>query len=892
MKKIFLIDASALFFRAYYAVRPLTNPQGTPVNALYGYLSMVAKLLKEEKPEHMVFCYDRKEPSFRKDLYTEYKANRTEMPEDLVVQIPLIKKLAELLGIPAMDQLGFEADDLIGTMANYAQKHSMQAVIVSGDKDFAQLVNQNVILYDTMKDIRYDRQAVFEKWGIWPEQFIDYLAIVGDASDNVPGVKGVGEKGALKLLQQFGSLEKIYENIDQIEGKSIKEKLIAAKDMAFLSKKLVTIVKDAPVSIIDQESHFQTATALRPINKEELRSFLREMNFKTFEKNLLGDEHQEISSNLYSSSHIGTLKQEHSTNIFELIESKEMNDNKEDLKSHFSNQNQIQVSNSQQNKYSLNCDEEQFIFLEKNTEQLTSWLQNKKYFWLLKDERQILLAHENEIIQFSGFIEELKNTLRDVQTPMRGFDLKPLWHDLDLQNPQSNWDSMIAAYACKAGDTSDFRKNISEYLNLELPEFISPQQFYYLHLQLMDELKFQLKEKHAIQLFEKLDLPLLPILFQMEKRGIQIDIPFLKSMSVDLHKDILIHEHKVQELAGEKVNVASPKQLGVILFEKLSLPVIKKTKTGYSTDNDVLEVLDHPIAKEILLFRELSKLKSTYVDALPQLVAQDGRVHTHFNQCLTATGRLSSTNPNLQNIPIRTKRGQLVRQAFTAATGKKLLSVDYSQIELRILAHISNDPGLFHAFANDLDIHAATASQIYGVSLEQVSDDLRRTAKAVNFGIAYGQGAFGLAETLGISRKEAQQIIEKYFHQFKGVKDYIEDTIKYAHEYFYVETLFGRRRYIEELKAKNQAIKKFGERAAINAPIQGTASDLVKKAMIELDQHVKLPMLLQVHDELIFEGPEELIMSELPKIIQVMENVMTLKVPLKVNYEIGLTWNW
>lgn len=872
MKKIYLVDSSSLFFRAYYAVRSLTNPQGTPVNAVYGYLSMIAKLLKDEKPEHMVFCYDRKEPSFRKDLYTEYKANRTEMPDDLVVQMPFIKKIADLLGIPSIDQLGFEADDLIGTMAEYAQKHSMQAIIVSGDKDFAQLVNGQVILYDTMKDIRYDRQAIFEKWGIWPEQFIDYLAIVGDTSDNVPGVKGIGEKGALKLLQQFGSLENIYENIEQVEGKSIKEKLIAARDMAFLSKKLVTIVKDAPVSILDQEAHFQTATSLKPINQEQLRQFLREMNFKTFEKNLLG----EVGiSNTQNTSQTNTELQTNQPDNSVILE------------------NKIEPSiDSNKDKISISNLENQFSFSEKNSAELIQWLENKKFFWLLKDERQLLMAYENEIVQFTGFFEELKNTLRNIQIPMRGFDLKSIWHELDLQTPKSDWDSMIAAYAISAGDTSDFKANIKKYLEIELPEFLSASQIYQLNLHLQNQLMHELSKNHALEIFEKLDLPLLPILFQMEKRGIKVDVPFLRSMSIELHKDILIHEQKVQELAGEKVNVASPKQLGVILFEKLGLPVIKKTKTGYSTDNEVLEALDHPIAQEILQFRELSKLKSTYVDAIPELVAGDGRVHTHFNQCLTATGRLSSTNPNLQNIPIRTKRGQLVRQAFVAEEGKKLLSVDYSQIELRILAHISNDPGLCHAFANDLDIHAATASQIYGVPLTEVTDDLRRTAKAVNFGIAYGQGAFGLAETLAIPRKEAQQIIEKYFTQFKGVKDYIEDTTMFAHEHFYVETLFGRRRYIEELKAKNQAIKKFGERAAINAPIQGTASDLVKKAMIELSEKVQLPMLLQVHDELIFEGSEDLIQTELPQIIQIMENVMTLKVPLKVNYEIGLNWNW
>jgi DNA polymerase I len=417
-----------------------------------------------------------------------------------------------------------------------------------------------------------------------------------------------------------------------------------------------------------------------------------------------------------------------------------------------------------------------------------------------------------------------------------------------------------------------------------LPELAGPGDFLKAHLQLKSCLEDKIKELKNDNIYKEMDLPFSPILLRMESRGIKIDLDFLKSFSDELAQEIAKVEKEILELAGENFNVASPKQLAVILFDKLKLPVAKKTKTGYSTDNEVLQELDHPIAHRVLEFRELSKLKSTYVDALPLLAGdEDHRVHTHFNQALTTTGRLSSTQPNLQNIPIRTERGARVREAFIAEKGFQLLSVDYSQIELRILAHISEDPGLVKAFKDDLDIHTATASEVFGVKLAEVTSEQRRKAKAVNFGIAYGQGAFGLADVLGIPRGEAKEIIERYFTRFKGIKTYIDETIKFAYEKGYVETLFGRRRYLDELKGKNAMLKKFGERAAINAPIQGTAADLVKKAMIQLDQECPVPMLLQVHDELVFEAKPEVLEEWKPRIVKIMENIVQLRVPLKVN---------
>lgn len=870
MKRIYLVDVSSMFFRAFYAVRPLTSPAGVPVNAVYGFLSMLIKLLKEEKPDYMVFCYDRKEPSFRKDMYQEYKANRSEMPEDLGVQIPYIKKFADILGIPSMEVPNYEADDIIGTLACWGTKQGANVVIVSGDKDFGQLINDNVILYDTMKEHRYNVSGVFEKWGVRPDQFIDYLAICGDTSDNIPGVKGIGEKGAIKLLEQFKTLEDIYENIDKVESKSVREKLIASKDNALMSKKLVTICTDIPVS------HNLEDYTLKPWHVDELRSLLQELNFKNFEKTLLGTGQLGFAVD----SETGTTVSASTASAFAanaiapappVIASSPLALPKVG--------DTVVFAPTEYREHTV------------TTRDVANWLKPEQPLWGFQDTRGFFIATDSDIYLVSDF--EFLGKLTDTfKVQWSGFDLKEFWHKIGAKEPVAAWDSMLAAYVIRAGDCSDFAKMYARYVNEALPEFASPSQVMNAQMHLSRVLQHELNSHQGDKVFAELDLPLAAVLLQMEKWGIRIDRDLLKSQSDVLATDLAELEKAIHAEAGVSFNIGSPKQLGNILFEKMGLPAGKKTKTGYSTGEDVLAELEHPIAKLVLQWREFSKLKSTYVDALPEMIdPKDDRIHTSFNQALTTTGRLSSTNPNLQNIPIRTPRGQAVRKAFIAAPRMKLLSVDYSQIELRILAHISQDPNLCRAFAEDLDIHAATAAEIYNVPLANVTSDLRRAAKAVNFGIAYGQGAFGLAENLGIPRGEAKEIIDRYFARFKNVRDYIEGTIKDAHEKGYVETLFGRRRYIEELQSKNMALKKFGERAAINAPIQGTASDLVKKAMIEVEAKVPLRMLLQVHDELIFEDFEDNLKQHAPQLVNIMENVMKLKVPLKVNYAIGNNWD-
>lgn len=856
MKKLYLVDVSAMFFRAYYAVRPLTAPSGLPVNAIYGFLSMIIKLLKEEKPEYLVFCYDRKEPSFRKDLYEDYKANRTEMPEDLAKQIPYIKKLADLLGVPSFEVPSYEADDVIGSLAKWGRHHDMEVFIISGDKDFGQLVNKHVWLYDTMKDVRYDAQGVLEKWGVRPDQFIDYLSIVGDASDNVPGVKGIGEKGAIKLLEQFKTLEDIYANIDQVESKSLREKLIASRDNALMSKKLVTIATDVPVS----EDY--AAYRLQPFKTEELKDLLHELNFKSFEKSLFGvvtPDAPNVTPPKVSAKPAAVMTTTASEDV--------------------------------QPTLVIAKDDKEFQDKVLSTRELAEILAENQSLWGFSDSRGVFLGTTSEIWSVSDY-EYLGKLTDTFKIHWSGFDLKSFWHKIGAKSPIAQWDSQLAAYVLKAGDISDFGKVYSKYMLETLPDLAPPAALYNAHRNFAATLQSRLQTMGGLKVYEEIELPLIRVLLSMERWGIRIDKDLLHKQSLELGQEIAELEKAIHQEAGESFNVGSPKQLGVILFEKLNLPTGKKTKTGYSTSEEVLVELDHPIAKLVLKWRELSKLKSTYVDALPEMISpKDDRVHTSFNQALTTTGRLSSTEPNLQNIPIRTPRGQRVRQAFIAAPRMKLLSVDYSQIELRILAHISEDPNLIKAFKEDLDIHAATASEIYGVPLKEVTSDLRRSAKAVNFGIAYGQGAFGLAENLGISRTEAKDIIDRYFTRFKNVRDYIEGTIKVAHEQGYVETLFGRRRYIEELSSKNMALKKFGERAAINAPIQGTASDLVKKAMIEVFERIPLRMLLQVHDELIFEETEENLQKHSAQLVSIMENVAKLRVPLKVNYAIGNNWD-
>lgn len=840
-QKLFLVDVSSMFFRAYYAVRPLSNSKGLPTNAIFGYLSMIVKLMKEMKPDYLAFCYDRPEPSFRKDIFPEYKANRSEMPEDLAPQIPYIKKLTEVLGIPAFELQGYEADDLIGTFTRLGRDQNLDVVIVSGDKDFSQLVNDHVIMFDTMKDVRFTTEMVVEKWGVNPSAFIDYLALTGDSSDNIPGVKGVGPKGAQKLINEFGSLEGIYKNIDSVKNPSLKNKLIESKEMAFLSKKLVTIETQVqlPVTIEDFK--------IKPRDNVGLDQILQELEFESFKKNLLPASDGALSE----------------VEAKKIIESPVT-----DYKVHTFNEATFK-----------------------------NWLLTQTSLWIVDSERNYIFASEDQVVVYDGDEIELSQILDQAShIKWSGFDIKHQWRKLKLKNRQTaSWDSLLAAYVVEAGAVEDFASTYVKYVQQQLPDLPTPDSLYQAQRVLKDILWQKLEATRMTEILNTIELPIIDVLAAMETKGVLIDPEFLSIESQNLAADLKEVEERIHQDAGEKFNVASPKQLAQILFEKLKIPAGKKTKTGYSTNTDVLEnlVADYPIAQKVIEYREIAKLKSTYVDALPSLInSQTGRVHTQFNQALTATGRLSSTHPNLQNIPIRTERGMRIRRAFIAEKNHVLVSADYSQIELRILAHISGDPGLTEAFAHDLDIHTKAASEIFEVPMDQVTEDLRRKAKAVNFGIAYGQGVFGLAEGLKIPRSEAKQIIETYFLRFKGVKTYMNEAIEFVKTNGYVENLLGRRRYLPEIHSKNFAVKAFAERAAINAPIQGLSSDIVKLAMIQVAEKFRETMTLQVHDELIFELPDNhSLESSIAQIKSIMENCMTLNVPLKVNISHGKNWS-
>lgn len=872
-KKLYLIDVSSLFFRAFYAIRPLHSLSGVPTNAVYGFLTMVLKLFREEKPEFMVFCHDRKEPSFRKDLDPNYKANRSEMPEDLVPQIPFIKQLAELLGIPSVDQLGFEADDLIGTLTKLGLEHQFDIYIVSGDKDFAQLIEDHVWIFDTMKDIKLDTKGVKEKWGILPEQMIDYLAIVGDSSDNVPGVSGLGPKGAQKLLEEFGSLDGIYKNVDKIKSESVREKLTNGKKDAYLSQTLVTIRTDVKISNKIEDYH------LKPVQKDELQALLTELNFKNMDKMLQAIP--SLGGVTISTGTSASVPAAISTTTSAKVAVRDV-----------SSAPGVSTSSASTAQSAMSASVNgEAISVSIEAPDLISNLKIGQELWAMHTEQALYISDEKNFWSLAGDPAEFGRLLSPLELQWKGYDLKNFFHrihwpvDRDVVTAVKE-DLMLAAYVQKPGEKLDFDYVYSRFTGKPTPDLPMAADYF----QMLFELSAEIKKDPV---YYQLDLPLVSILYRMESLGVKLDVPLLQKQSAELLKELQTVEKEIISLAGESFNIASPKQLGQILFEKLKLPTFKKTKTGFSTDEEVLEKLreHHPIADKILLYREVAKLKSTYVDALPTMVKEDGRIHSTFNQATTTTGRLSSTDPNLQNIPIRTERGARIRKAFIAEENQSLLSVDYSQIELRILAHYSNDKNLIQAFHDDLDIHAATASEVFSVPLSKVTSDMRRTAKAVNFGIAYGQGVFGLAENLGIARGEASEIIKRYFSKFPGVDEYIQSTIQTAQAQGYVETLYGRRRYMDELKSSNPAIKKFGERAAINAPIQGTASDIVRQAMIELDKKIPVSIILQVHDELIFEAPKAVLEKQIKEISSIMENIIPLKVPLKVNASLGVNWD-
>jgi DNA polymerase I len=908
-----LVDASSFIFRAFYAVRPLSNKAGLPTNAVFGFVSMLVKILTDLRPTHMVVLYDTKHPSFRKEIYPEYKANRGAMPEELVPQIPYVKKVVEAMGLKGLEREGFEADDLIASLAvqSASMLGSESAVcIVSSDKDLMQLVNERIYLYDTMKEIRYSPAAVKEKLGVPPNLVADYLGLIGDSSDNIPGVAGVGPKGAVALLEQFGSLEGIFEDLSQVKREGQRKQLSDGKESALLSKRLATVKSDITVDLSEPEIR------CLPNMGGALQAVLLELDFHTLAKRL-------------SDPALFSHREEPATKNEEHLDS--ISVARADVPTVVPHR--ILRTGKELEDYLVGAAE--IVALDTETDSLKAHdraLVALSFFDGTGEAVYVPCGHrnqENRLLQDQVPMDDLLKVLQRYlpQKKWVGQNLKFDWNVLrgmgcEMDRAVIAFDTMVASYVLDSSERHGLDFLASKYLGFRTIEYKElcgegkgaipfsrvplekaaayGAQDALIAFRLYQEFKNSLANERLEFVFEKIDLPLVPVLASMEWEGVAIDTPHLQRLQLAFAEDILALEKRAWEVAEEEFNLASPKQLAKILFEKLGLTSVKKTKTGQSTDVEVLEKLQHvhPLPKIILEHRELSKLKGTYVDVLPLLVhPASGRVHASFHQTVTATGRLSSSDPNLQNIPVRTSSGQLVRKAFVAKRGWKLIGADYSQIELRILASMSGDPSLTRAFTEGRDVHSITAAEVFQVELSEVNPDLRRQAKAINFGLLYGKTAFSLAEELGVSRGRAAEIIQRYFARYPTIREFLDKLVEQAKERGYAETLFGRRRALEEIRSKNRAVAAGAERMAVNTPIQGTAADLIKFAMNDLylslkNSDLQSKLVMQVHDELVVEAPLE----ELDRAKELIRTSMEsagrgrFSVPLTVEIAVGDNW--
>lgn len=905
-----LIDASSFIFRAYYAVRPLSNKQGLPTNAVFGFAQMILSVLEQMKPTHIAFVYDTKHPSFRKEMYAEYKANRGVMPEDLSPQIPYIKKFVEALGLPAFERPGFEADDVIATLAERAahlSKEEAEVCIVSSDKDLMQLVNSHIYLYDTMKSQRYGEAEVKEKLGVPPKLVPDYLGLVGDSSDNIPGVKGIGPKGATGLLEQFGTLEGVYENLSSIKKESQRKTLEECRDAAFLSKQLATVRRDLP---IETDWH---SLRCEPRAGAELIALLQELEFGMIEKRVRAWGQPSAAAETISLAPASD-KVAASKGSYKSLRTMA------ELEAVFARY-------AREEKVALDTETTSLIARDQSIVGFSFCVDGKDSFYVpLHHVNPESGARVEGQIDQAGAATALSSFLRGKRIVGQNlkFDLNVLRAaGIVIEPEQVYFDTMIASYVLEPEGRHNLDSLADRFLghkNISYEEICGEgkQQCPFSHAPIEKAGEYAAEDAHVAYLlaeeferafadkpelgkvFRDIDLPLVPVLADMEWEGVSVDTEHLKELSAEFSGELQSLERKAHELAGGEFNLASPKQLQKILFEDLKLPVIKKTKTGFSTDVDVLEKLSarHPLPALILDHRELSKLKGTYVDVLPTLVhPQTNRVHASFNQTVAATGRLSSSDPNLQNIPIRTESGKRVREAFIAKKDCVLLGADYSQVELRILASMSGDEALTRAFQQGEDIHSLTASQLFSVARDKVSEEQRRQAKAINFGILYGKSAFSLAEELGIPRSEAADIIKKYFERYPTIRAFLDGLVASAKEKGYAETVFGRRRYIEGIHSKNKMILGMAERMAVNTPIQGTAADLVKIAMRRLFDELRKRklasrLILQVHDELVLEVPRAEEAEARALVKECMESAGLDKIHVPLTVDIGVANNW
>ena len=906
-KHLYLIDGSGFIFRAYHALPPMTRADNTPVNAVYGYTTMLLKVIEEHSPSHLVVIFDAARKNFRNDLYPDYKAHRPPPPDDLIPQFALVREATEALGIPQIQMEGFEADDLIATYVRVANEQGEKVTIVSSDKDLMQLVSDDVTMFDAMKNKSIGPKEVAEKFGVPPEKVIDILALAGDASDNIPGAPGIGPKTATTLINEYGSLESLLERAGEIKQPKRRQTLIDFADQIRISKQLVSLDAHVPIDI-----NFDRILSRQP-QADVLIPFLKEQNFKSlltkfsnhFAANGDTDEpstnapiHTEIITSYTCLNSLSALQ----NFMDEMVKKGSFSFSLETDPTHTQQKSIRGIALSHALGQAIyipfaSISDENSLFDQPQTgltaaevlSTLKPLLQNKEVLKLVSDEKSIRHALAPFSISLKP-VEDISTLSYVVENGLHGHDLKTLASvklSEDLIKEPTN--SVSAKVQTQFLDSAPEEQTKAAG---QIADFI---------FRLYGFFKPEISQHQQTFLYENLERRLLPVLFSMEHAGIKICPQALKKMSDGFGKRLQDLEADIHEAAGKEFNIASPKQLGEVLFEDLKLPInSKKTKSGsYSTGQEVLEQLvveGHHLPEKILEWRQISKLKSTYTDALPTSInPQTGRIHTTFATTVASTGRLSSVNPNLQNIPVRTPEGRHIRSAFIADKGNVLLSADYSQIELRLLAHIAQIDPLKVAFSEGTDIHSLTASQMFGIPLSEVDSDTRRKAKAINFGIIYGISAFGLAKQVGCARHEARDYMQTYFEKYPGIKRYMDATIAFARKNGFVETLYNRRIHLPQINNKNPSLKAFSERAAINAPLQGSQADIIKKAMVQLasilpQKHPKARMLLQVHDELLFEVSESAA-SALAKTVQsVMENTIHLSLPLTVDVKAGLNW--
>jgi len=893
-KCLILVDGSSFLFRAYHAIPPLTNSKGEPTNAIYGVSNMLRKLIADYQSEYITVVFDAPGKTFRNDLYDQYKAHRPSMPDDLRVQIEPLHQLIRAMGLPLIMEPDVEADDVLGALAQNAAGQGFSVIISTGDKDMAQLVTEHIILENTMSNARMDIQGVFDKFGVKPEQIVDYLALMGDSSDNIPGVPKVGPKTAAKWLEQYQTLENLIANADKITGK-IGENLRASLEQLPLAKQLTTIKcdLDLPYSMDDLKR--------RPINTEELKNQLAELGFSSWLKMLDNNVEAVICEDkpvIIESNYETILTDQQLNQWLEQLENAELFAFDTETTSLDYNKAEI-VGVS----FSVTPGKAAYLPLAHDYAGVPDQLNRTE---VLKKLRPLL---ENPHKAKLG--QNLKYDTHVLAN--HGITLCGIAHDTMLESyvlnsiaTKHNMDDLAKEYL---GVTTIHYEDVAGKgaKQISFQEVTLEQAAPYaaedadITLRLHQVLMAKLQQHPALlSLYSEIEIPLISVLARIESNGVLIDAAMLAQQSLELANHIVAIEQQAHDLAGHTFNLGSPKQIQDILYDQQKLPVLKKTPKGQpSTEESVLQELavDYPLPKLILDYRSLSKLKSTYTDKLPQQVDdKTGRVHTSYHQAVAATGRLSSSDPNLQNIPIRSEEGRKIRQAFIAPKGYKIVAADYSQIELRIMAHLSADAGLLKAFSKGEDVHRATAAEVFGVAPDQVTTDLRRSAKAINFGLIYGMSSFGLAQQLGLSRSQAQSYIDLYFARYPGVKQYMDSIRDQAREQGYVETLFGRRLYLPEIKSRNAARRQYAERTAINAPMQGSAADIIKRAMISADQWLfqekpDAKMIMQVHDELVFEVAEDKVDQFADIIRTIMTSVADLNVPLIVDIGIGSNWD-